>query len=57
MRDPVHDMRSGYTDEFNGGQVDNAWEQGVKVVYIRDVVQILETRGVYKIYPHLYYII
>jgi uncharacterized protein (DUF302 family) len=50
-------MRSGYTDEFNGGQVDNAWEQGVKVVYIRDVVQILETRGVYKIYPHLYYII
>jgi hypothetical protein len=59
LRDPVHDsvwVRSGYTNEFNGGQVAIAWKQGVKVVCICDVVQIFETCGVYIIYPHLYYI-
>lgn len=40
-------MRSGYTNEFNGGQAADAWEQGVKVVCICDAVQIFETSGVY----------
>lgn len=50
MHDPVRDlvwMRSGYTNEFNGGQAADAWEQGVKVVCICDAVQIFETSGVY----------
>jgi hypothetical protein len=49
MRAPTCDsiwMRSGYTNEINGGQIADAWEQGVKVVCICHVVQIFEMCGV-----------